>query len=299
MKKLNSLRGNILCLLGATCWGLSGVAGKYVLSEQHVDTTYMITWRLLLAGVIFCFIAIFKKQNIFAVFHNKEEIIRILIISIFAFAICQVSYFGAIHYSNAGVATAMQQTAPIFVLIWILLSEKRPPKVYESIIVLIVVLGGFLLATGGHLDSLCMSREAIALAIISSITCAMYSVMPRPLTVKYGTFSVLGPGMLIAGLILVPFSKPWVPSGTWDASTFLAFALVLLIGTVLAFATFFKGISLIGSVKGSILGLFEPVVAIIASVLLLGQSFSATDIIGAALILLGIITLIVLGKERN
>lgn len=308
------LKGFLITSTGATMWGLNAVAGKFVMGVKGVDPVWMVTLRLLLAGTILLTIAMFKEskqvesavstdesnwKNIFAIWKDKKSVGRLLIIAVFAFAICQVSYFAAINFANAGIATAIQQTAPVFVLLSVLFLEKRLPKIMEIVVLVTVIFGAFMLATGGNWKTLIVPANALILAIISSITCAMYTVLPSKLIKKYGTFASIGWGMLLAGIILAPVAKLWEVSGTWDFSTIIVFGFVIIFGTVVAFAAFLYGITIVGPLTGSILGLIEPVVAALASALILKQRFLATDIIGIVAILGGVAMLSIYNENRK
>ena len=235
-------------------------------------------------------VAVFKSKGkgVFDIWKDKKSVIRLLVVAVFAFAICQTSYFASIDLSNAGIATAMQQTSPIFVLLWVLISERRAPKKVEVIVLIIVIFGAFTLATGGSIDSLAMPLPALILALISSVTCAMYTILPAKLIEQYGTFYAVGWGMLLAGIVLVPVAKLWIVSGTWDIQTILGFSFVVICGTVIAFGAFLYGITLVGPLVGSVLGLIEPVVAALASALIMKQVFTVADVVGIVAILAGV-----------
>ena len=294
------LKGFLITSTGATMWGLNAVAGKYVMNVKDVDPVWMVTLRLILAGTILLLIAAGKseKHSIFEIWKDKKSVGRLLVIAIFAFAICQISYFGAINLANAGIITAIQQTAPVFVLLWVLILEKRGPKKVEVLVLIVVIVGAFILATGGDISSLVLPLNALILALISAVTCAMYTVLPGKLIERYGTFYAVGWGMLLAGILLIPVAKLWIVSGTWDVKTVLAFGFVVIFGTVTAFASFLYGITIVGPLTGSILGLIEPVVAVFASVVLLKQGFSIADIIGIVAILSGV-TMLAIYKDKK
>ena len=298
MKK-NIVFGTIITLFGASCWGACSVAGKFVMNEKGVDPVWMVTLRLLIAGSILLIIGLTKSkgQGITDIWHDKKSVIRLFCVAAFAFAVCQTTYFAAISYVNAGIITAIQQTAPAFVLLWTLFLEKRFPKISEIVILTVVVFGAFMLSTGGDWNKLSIPLIALILALISAITSAMYSVMPRPLLIRYGTFPAVGWGMILAGIMLVPIAKLWIPSGTWDMQTLLAFGFVVIFGTVIAFGLYLYGITIVGPVRGSIYGLVEPVVATIASALLLHQPLNFAEYIGIAAILAGVASLVLI-KEK-
>ena len=119
----NQMKGILITTLGASMWGLCAVAGKFVMGTKGVDPIWMVTLRLITAGLILLTIAYTKAkgEGLFEIWKDKRSVGRLIVIAVFAFAICQTSYFASIDLSNAGIATAMQQTSPIFVLIWLLL----------------------------------------------------------------------------------------------------------------------------------------------------------------------------------
>lgn len=250
----NQFKGILITITGASMWGLCAVAGKYIMGTKGVDPVWMVTLRLLTAGIILLGIALVKSKanGIFDIWKDKKSILRLLVVAVFAFAVCQTSYFAAIHLSNAGITTAIQQTAPVFVLLWVLISEKRMPKIIEVLVLCMVVFGAFTLATGGKIDSLVLPMNALILGLIFAVTCAMYTVLP---------------------------------------GTVFAFGFVVIFGTVTAFAAYLYGITIVGPLKGSILGLIEPVVAAFASALILRQAFALSDIIGIIAILGGVMIL--------
>ena len=58
-------KGAILALLGATCWGLSGVLGEYLLNISKIDSTWVIANRLFYAGIVLVIILFLKdKKNL-------------------------------------------------------------------------------------------------------------------------------------------------------------------------------------------------------------------------------------------
>ena len=140
------LKGILITCTGAAMWGLNAVAGKYVMGTKGVDPVWMVTLRLILAGLIFLGIAVVKSkgQGAFDIWKDKKSVFRLLVVAIFAFAICQTSYFAAIDLSNAGISTAIQQTSPVFVLLWVMLLEKRAPKKVEILVLVMVIFGAFL-----------------------------------------------------------------------------------------------------------------------------------------------------------
>ena len=70
-----------------------------------------------------------------------------------------------------------------------------------------------------------------------------------------------------------------------DAAGLLVFAAFIAIGTFAAFALYLHGVSVVGSVQGSLLGAVEPVSATVFSALWLGTAFTSADLAGCALMI--------------
>ena len=85
-----------------------------------------------------------------------------------------------------------------------------------------------------------------------------------------------------------PLCAPAVP---FDQGTVLATAGVVVIGTAIAFSLYLKGVSIVGPFMGSLLGMMEPITAVIVSLLFLHAKFQGIDLIGFALILWTVVAL--------
>lgn len=72
-------KGIIFTLLGATCWGLSGVLGEYLLNISKIDPVWIIANRLFFSGIAMVAILLIKdKKNLVRVFSNKIDILKLL-----------------------------------------------------------------------------------------------------------------------------------------------------------------------------------------------------------------------------
>ena len=104
---------------------------------------------------------------------------------------------------------------------------------------------------------------------------------------------VIGWGMFIGGIMLMPFSKFWAPPGRWDWVTITLVAIVVVFGTIVSFSCYLKGVMYLGPVKSSLFACMEPLVSTILTIFLLHQAFVAADIVGIALIIVSVTSLAV------
>ena len=292
------ISGTLITLLGAGLWGLNAVVSKYLMA-RGIDTMWMVNFRMITSGLVLLVFALVKNPHgIFDIWKDRKSVIRLLVISIFAFGLCQPTYYLSIDYSNAGIASAIQQTAPVFVLIYVILKERRKPSSAELWALALVMAGSFLIATHGDFQALAVHPLALLFGLISAMMCALYITLPSELIRRYGTFETVGWGLFLGGVFIAPFCRLWNFPAQWDSTLILGMIFIILPGAAFAFALFLYGTSIVGPVRGGIYNLFEPVVALAASVLMLGQSFHPAETGGTAAILAGI-AILTAAKEKT
>lgn len=46
------IKGMCFTIIGGSCWGMSGVMGKYLFNIKNMTATWLVTVRLLVAGIL-------------------------------------------------------------------------------------------------------------------------------------------------------------------------------------------------------------------------------------------------------
>jgi len=280
MKK-NDNTGMLSTFVGGTLWGINGVMGNYLFLNKNVTTPWLIPYRLILAGFLLLGYLYYKKgTKIFDVLKNPKDLFQIVLFGFIGMLGTQYTYFSAIQFSNAAIATVLTYFGPTLVLIYMCLREKRKPLKYEIVSICLSSFGVFLLATHGDITSLQISFKALVWGILSALSVVFYTVQPESLLKKYGASIVVAWGMMIGGIFIAFVTKPWNISVTFDFITFLVLMLIIVFGTIIAFILYLTGVNIIGPTKASIIACIEPVAATICAILFLGVTFDFLDVIG-------------------
>ena len=280
MKK-NDNTGMLSTFVGGTLWGINGVMGNYLFLNKNVTTPWLIPYRLILAGFLLLGYLYYKKgTKIFDVLKNPKDLFQIVLFGFIGMLGTQYTYFSAIQFSNAAIATVLTYFGPTLVLIYMCLREKRKPLKYEIVSICLSSFGVFLLATHGDITSLQISFKALVWGILSALSVVFYTVQPESLLKKYGASIVVAWGMMIGGIFIAFVTKPWNISVTFDFVTFLVLMLIIVFGTIIAFILYLTGVNIIGPTKASIIACIEPVAATICAILFLGVTFDFLDVIG-------------------
>ena len=275
------LRGTLFTVFGGICWGFSAACGQFLFTHYVMDTAWLTSVRMVFAGLLLVLYGIMvSRKSMIAIWNNHNDILRLLIFSIFGLMFCQYAYLLAISYSNAGTATVLQYLFPVFIMLYVCISTHRLPKKIEIISIVLALSGTFILATHGNLRELAITKQGLIWGILAGMSVAFYSIISRSIIEKYGSITVTGYGMLIGGVVLCILGRAWNNIPQLDRNGIIAIFSIVLIGTVFAFTLYFQGVKDIGAVKASMLVSVELISATLFAMIWLHTQFGLFDLAG-------------------
>ena len=283
-----ALKGTFFTVIAGIAWGLSGTSGQYLM-VHGISALVLTNIRLIVAGLLLVLLSYIKsKEQFLAFLKDKSSLFSLLLFSLFGLFLNQLAYLSAIQETNAGTATVLQYVCPVGILAYTCIKDKVAPTIAEILSMILAIGGTFLIATHGQMDQLSMTPAGLFWGLFSALTYALYIILPIKLIQKWGSILVIGVGMTISGLVAVPFTGIIGASLPMSFDIFLAFAGIILIGTVFAYTAFLKGTSMVGPVKSSLLASIEPISAVFFAFMIMGDIFYPIDFIGMAMILLSV-----------
>jgi len=283
-----ALKGTFFTVIAGIAWGLSGTSGQYLMAHG-ISALVLTNIRLIVAGLLLVLLSHIKsKEQFLAFLKDKSSLFSLLLFSLFGLFLNQLAYLSAIQETNAGTATVLQYVCPVGILAYTCIKDKVAPTMAEIISMILAIGGTFLIATHGQLDQLSMTPTGLFWGLFSALTYALYIILPIKLIQKWGSILVIGVGMTISGFVAVPFTGIIGARIPMSFDIFLAFAGIILIGTVFAYTAFLKGASMVGPVKSSLLASIEPISAVFFAFMIMGDIFYPVDFLGMAMILLAV-----------
>jgi drug/metabolite transporter (DMT)-like permease len=216
-----------------------------------------------------------------------------------------IGYLGATQYIPVSLAALVFYTYPFFVALVSKFTKNEPITLIRMLAILIAFIGLALalevqsvaaLDWRGILFGLAASIGATAFVIFSSLTLRTAD----PQAVNFHCLAA-GTVLLVAFLLVVGGPVNEIsPAGLLKLCG-AGSGLLKLCGAgsalTLGYAAFFAGLEIIGPLKTSMLMNMEPVFTIIFAAVLLGERLSPLQIIGAGLVITGII--LITGRVRN
>ena len=284
-----TMKGTLMTLIAGIAWGLSGACGQYLLAHGFTAIG-LTTIRLVFSGAVLLLLAYLADQEkVKAFLRDRSSYLPLLLFAFLGLLMTQLTYLEAIDATNAGTATVFQYLCPIVVLAYSCVKDRVAPTVSEVISMVLAIAGTVLIATHGQLNQLAINPKGLAWGVVSAFAYALYIILPLNLIQKWGSMLVIGVGMTIPGILMLPFSGLLSSSGNYRLDTWMALFGLVVIGTIFAYTAFLKGTSLVGAVKGSLLASFEPVSAVFFAFVIMKEHFFMVDVIGMAMILLAVL----------
>ena len=278
-------KGTILTLVAGIAWGLSGTSGQYLMTHGF-PVLVLTNIRLLIAGLLLVlYMLLTNRRKLVEMLKDQKAMMSLMLFALLGLLLNQFAYLKSIYESNAGTATVLQYVCPVGILAYTCLKDRVAPTVTEVLSMMLAVGGTFLIATHGQLNQLSVTPAGLFWGLFAAFTYALYILIPIQLIKTWGSIPVIGVGMMLAGIVLTPFSG--VLRFHWQLSmeVYLALAGIILVGTIIAYTLFLKGTSLVGPVKSSLLAAVEPISAVFFAFLIMHEQFYLVDFAGMFMIL--------------
>lgn len=295
-KSSRTLIGYTYMTVGLFFFAVNGPVAKLALING-LESAQLSAFRIEGAFVFLLIAALFTSRKELRV--KRNEILPLIGYGFFGVAMTQFLYFVAIKRIEVGVALIIEYTAPLFVALYVRFVMKKEVSKRVWFSLLLALIGLSLITqvwTGSKLDPfgvLCAFGAAIALAI--------YFIGGEPLAAKRNPIALtalsMGVGAIFWIVVQPWWTLPWnllsnpvsLPHELGSVSLGLIVAYIVIFGTVAPFWLYFIAFKYLDSKKAAIFGLLEPVGASITALFLLGESFIGIQILGGALVLIGVI----------
>lgn len=215
------------------------------------------------------------------------------------FAASSILLFESYRYIPSGLATTLIFLFPVMVaLIMVLLGVYPTWQVWLSIAISfvgVIAMTGVGTGTAAHPVGVLLSiGSALSYAIFIVIVNRSRSIARVSNTVL--TFYALAVGSIVFGLrILASDSAPMAGiSGTVAWVNLIGLA---LLPTIISTATLSVATRRIGAAKASVLGVFEPITAIVVGVAVLGEPLTLNIILGISLAIAAVLFMVISSRH--
>lgn len=203
--------------------------------------------------------------------------------------------FVAAYHLPGGVAALVGSTQPILVLLLaaLVLRERTAAAQLIACVVGLAGVAMLVLGPGAHLDVIgVLAGLGCAASMATGIVLSKHWGRPPGI----GLLTYTGWQLLVGGVLLAPITiaVEGLPHRV-TAANGAGFAYLSLIGALVAYALWFRGIERLPALTVSLLGFASPLMATILGYLVLGQRLTLVQLAGVA----AVIAAVVLAQRRT
>jgi drug/metabolite transporter (DMT)-like permease len=296
---MNRLKGIVMIIAGAMLWGATGPMIEWLLDNTEMTVQFMLVIRLLFAGALLLTMLKIQGKRITLPWRTKFWARQLLIFGIVGMLGVQYTFVATINVSSAVIATLFQFLAPIYIILFVSWMHRKLPPVAQVAGMFVTLVGLFFLLTNGSLSGITISKGTVLWGLILGFTFSFYTLYPSRLMHEWGVLVSVGWAMLIGGIALLIMNPISVVKQSYlltEWNTALMLFLIIIVGTS-AFILFLASMKYITAIETSILSSFEPLTAIIISMIWFGQVLGAWQLAGAVVMLIGVTQISIAGSK--
>src|ERR1700685_2213562 len=297
------LRGYLLIAFAAFLWGVSAVLGRAVFTGRlallgafphAIDPLILSQTRagfsfLLLLPIL---VVIRGWQRIKL---PAADLVQCFFLGTLGVAVSNYFYYVAIQRTNVATAIIVQYTAPVWVLLYVVMRGEQKLSLQKVLVVALAVTGIALVIgiVGGRSNSgsaLRLDSYGILAALLASFSFAFYNVAGHGILARHDRWRVLTWTLAASAAFWLFVNPPWKIISAHYAPAQWLFLFVFSILSVLgAFSLYFLGLQHLEPTRAIIASCLEPVLSILLAALLLGEILRPIQTLGIIFVLAAIL----------
>ena len=281
-------RGYGMVVGAAVCWGIMATIAKLLFRDRGVDPLLLVVVRAYLATLtLFGVLAAVAPDQLRI---RRRDAWLAAVVGVGGLLTNNFLYFEALHLTSVATALLLQYQAPILVALYtVLVQRQRLSKRLVASLVL-AVAGCALVVRAYDPAVLRPNLLGVVAGLGTAVTFTFYILTSRAALKTMRAWTLLAYAYLFASLAWAVVIPPWKILGRgFPPETWLAFAVIATVGTVIPFGLFISGLKYLPPTQASIVSMLEPVVATIAAYLILGETLLPLQIVGGGLVLAGVV----------
>ncbi len=274
---------------------------------MHGDPLFVVLMRAVFSSAIFLVFLFFQRKNLPA--FDRTDTMRFFWLGLVNVPINQVLFMTGLRFTIAPNAALAYAITPAFVLIIsvVFFSEHVTKQKFIGIVIAFAGVLLVLFEKGMNLTSDYVIGNVLEL--LAAFTWALYSVLGRSMSIKYGALYSVTIGMVSGTILYVPLYFLFryilisVPENGWSPLQIITQATasvitpelwleIVYLAVVATCASFFLWFYAMKTVEASKVAVFmnlQPVIATVLTILIWGTVPTPIFFVGGAVVIIGVI----------
>jgi drug/metabolite transporter (DMT)-like permease len=288
--KPSMTKGSAIALTATTLWATTGILMSYLLTNYAIAPLTLACWRDVIAFLVLAVILAGVKPSLLRV--RRRDISFFAAYGFFGVAIAHALWVYSVAFNGAAVATVLVYTSPAFVVIaahWLLYE----PITRLKVLAIALSLAGCVLVTGAYdLIQLRLNPLGVLCGMGVGVGFALYNLFGKLSAPRHSPWTATAYSFGFGAFFLLLTQRPTQLFSMGNAPLGWLTLFVLAAGpTLVGYALYTASLGYLPVSVASLIATLEPVFTAIMAFFLLGERLSTVQLVGALLIISGVITL--------
>jgi DME family drug/metabolite transporter len=283
-----NVAGSLAVLAATALWGTSGIFVKLIVTSKGVTSFALAFWRDFFTFVVLLGVTALLRLAFLRVQRRDLPWLIALGASLGTF---HVIWNLGVFINGAAVATVQQAAMPAIVAVaaWLIWRESLT---WNKILAIILTFAGTVLVTGlGILSQFQLTLPGLLVGLAIPFTYALWNLLGKKVRERCNSFTTWVYAFGFSTLVLLPIQfftpQPW----PLPPVVYLWFAGLVTLSTAIPFPVYAFGLGRLPASVATILSMTEIPIVYVYAYFLLGERMSPDQVLGAVLVVTGVLLL--------
>src|SRR5437764_6106965 len=289
--------GYIYIGLAAALWGVSASLGRAVFTERllpgsgirnispmilsQARTTF--SFSVVLVGLLI-------RRGWKQLRMPREDLLRAFVLGLGGIAASNYFYYLAIQRTNVATAIIVQYTAPVWVLVYMVLRRAERLTLSKMASVVLAITGIALVIGVFGRGRLQLDTLGVTAAMIAAFSFTFYNIGGHYILAKYDRWTVLLFHTLSASLFWIVVNPPnRIIAAHYSGTAWLFLLVFAMLSVLLPFSLYFAGLQHLEPTKAIVPSCLEPVFTILIAAVALKEVVGPLQGLGIVMVLCAIL----------
>jgi len=285
-------RGYFLVAAATFCWGGAAAAGKAVFNgtlagpaiSPLVLTQVRTSFTVLLLGI---FLLLRYGREFFCI--SRRDVLWCALAGTLGTAASNYFYYWSIQKTTVAIAITVQYTAPVWVLLAMVLSGRERASLRRAGAVALALVGIAMTLDLFH-PHLMINAAGAGAALLASFAFAFYNIAAPGLVRRNHPWKVMFYALLSAAVFWAVVNPPWrLVSQHYNGSQWRFLFLFACLSMLVPYMFFFNGLKYLDPTRAIIASCLEPVFAILLAAAFVDERVAGFQVLGVFAVLVATI----------
>lgn len=287
------VRGYFLVAAATLFWAISATLGKAAFTGRlfsgplpPIDPLILAQTRTTISFLVLAPLLLLLTRGRAAVQMPRGDVARTLLLGVLGIASSNFTYYVSIQRTTVATAIILQYTAPIWVLLYLVLRRRQSATLRRVGSVALAVMGSALAIGLFGQAKFRPDTLGVLAGQAASFAFAFYTVYATGLLRRNHHWTVLLYAFFGAALFWMVVHPPWkIAAAHYSAQQWEYLLVFALTSGLIPFALYFAGLHLLDATRAVVTSCLEPVFSIVIAAVVLGELVRPLQVVGIVVVL--------------